>query len=128
MQFKTIIYLFILVFLISCGNSKLLPVSSFYEYDKKLPLQDSVKLIKETADYKLFYVTFQSVQNKKVTGLLTIPAGHENPLPVIILLHGKGDRKTVDYIEYGNELLYKNGFAVLRIDIINHGDRIENSY
>ena len=128
MKIKTIFYLFILIFFISCGNSKLLPVSCFYEYDKKLPLQDSVKLLKDTTGYKLSYVTFRSVHNKEVTGLLTVPGASSEPVPVIILLHGKGDRKTVDYIEYGNEMLYKNGYAVLRIDISNHGDRIENDY
>lgn len=128
MQIKTIFYLIILFFLISCGNSKLLPVSSFYEYDKNLPLQDSITLLEDTSGYKLFYVTFRSVHNKKVTGLLTVPNVSEKPVPVIILLHGKGDRKTVDYIEYGNKMLYENGYAVLRIDISNHGDRFENEY
>lgn len=128
MKIKTIFYLAILVFLFSCGNSKLLPVSSFYEYDKKLPLQDSAKLIIDTIGYKLFYVTFRSVHNKEVTGLLTVPENSDKPVPVIILLHGKGDRKTVDYIEYGNKMFYENGYAVLRIDISNHGDRIENDY
>ncbi|MCF6332567.1 MAG: acetylxylan esterase [Draconibacterium sp.] len=128
MQIKNIFYLFILVLFISCGNSKLLPVSSFYEYDKNLPLQDSVILLKDTVAYKLFYVTFRSIHNKEVTGMLTVPKEIEKPVPVIILLHGKGDSKTVDYIEYGNTLLYKNGYAVLRIDISNHGDRLENDY
>ncbi len=128
MRIKTIFYLFILIFFVSCGNSKLLPVSSFYEYDKNLPLQSSVTLLEDTSGYKLFYVTFRSVHNKEVTGLLTVPEKSENPAPVIILLHGKGDRKTVDYIEYGNKMLYENGYAVLRIDVSNHGDRKENDY
>jgi uncharacterized protein len=129
MQIKTVVYIIFLIFFItSCGNSKFLPVSSFYEYDNKLPLQESVKLIKDTTAYKLFYVTFRSVHNKEVTGLLTVPENRDKPVPVVILLHGKGDRKTVDYIEYGNKMLYENGYAVLRIDIINHGDRIENEF
>ena len=43
-------------------------------------------------------------------------------------MHGKGDRKTVDYVEYGNKMFLENGYAVLRIDFSNHGDRIENDY
>jgi len=128
MYFKTVFYFIVLIFLISCGNSKLLPVSSFYEYDKQLPLQDSLKLLKDSAGYKLFYVTFNSIHNKKVTGLLTVPTENTKPVPVVILLHGKGDRKTVDYIEYGNKILFESGYAVLRIDVSNHGDRIENDY
>jgi len=78
--------------------------------------------------YRLYDVTYRSVHNKKVTALLTVPKNATQPLPVIILLHGKGDSKTVDYIEYGNDFFYKNGYAVLRIDFDNHGERIENEF
>jgi len=128
MRIKTILFILLLGFLFSCGSSKKIPVSKYYNYDKGHPLLDSVHVIKDTIDYKLSYITFQSVHNKKVTGLLTIPKEASNPLPVIILLHGLGDRKTVDYLEYGNDMLYKNGYAVLRIDISNHGDRIEHEF
>jgi len=128
MRIKTILFILLLGFLFSCGSSKKIPVSKYYNYDKGHPLLDSVHVIKDTIDYKLSYITFQSVHNKKVTGLLTIPKEANNPLPVIILLHGLGDRKTVDYLEYGNDMLYKNGYAVLRIDISNHGDRIEHEF
>jgi len=128
MRIKTILFILLLGFLFSCGSSKKIPVSKYYNYDKGHPLLDSVNVLKDTIDYKLSYITFQSVHNKKVTGLLTIPKEDNNPLPVVILLHGLGDRKTVDYIEYGHDMLYKNGYAVLRIDISNHGDRIEHEF
>jgi len=63
-----------------------------------------------------------------VDALLTIPNGAKQPLPVVILLHGLGDRKTVDYIEFGHQYLVDHGFAVLRIDIANHGVRKEKDY
>jgi cephalosporin-C deacetylase-like acetyl esterase len=125
---KYFIYITVFIFLSSCGYREELPVSKYYEYDRDLPLQDSLELVKDTADYSLYYVTYRSEHNKKVTGLLTLPKGSKKPLPVVILLHGKGDRKTVDYIEYGNTQLYKGGYAVLRLDLSNHGDRIENDY
>jgi cephalosporin-C deacetylase-like acetyl esterase len=128
MRIKYILFLIFPVLLISCGSSKKLPVTSFYEYDKTIPLQESVEIIKDTANFQLSYITFQSVNNKRVTGLLSVPKDFTNPLPVVMLLHGKGDRKTVDYIEYGNKFFLENGYAVLRIDISNHGDRIENEY
>ncbi|MDB4583151.1 acetylxylan esterase [Draconibacterium sp.] len=125
---QTILFISILGFLFSCTSSKKLPVSKYYDYDKSLPLYDSLHVIKDTTDFQLSYITYQSVHNKKVTGLLTVPKKSEHPLPVVILLHGKGDRKTVDYIEYGNDMLSKSGYAVLRIDFSNHGDRIENDF
>ncbi len=114
--------------LISCGGKKELPVAKYYEYDKDMPLQDSVRLVKETTDYSLFYLTYTSVHDVKVTGLLTIPVKGKAPFPTVILLHGLGDRKTVDYIEAGNKYLLNAGYAVLRLDISNHGDRFKYDY
>ena len=128
MNIKNLIFFALTGFLISCGNSDVLPVSKYYEYDKEIPLQDSIKLITDTTAFKLYNVTYRSVHNKKVTALLTVPKNTSEPLPIIILLHGKGDRKTVDYIEFGNDYFHKNGYAVLRLDVSNHGDRIENEF
>ncbi len=36
--------------------------------------------------------------------------------------------KTVDYIEAGHQYFQQSGFAVLRIDIDNHGDRKKYEY
>ncbi|NQU52547.1 MAG: acetylxylan esterase [Bacteroidetes bacterium] len=128
MRIKTILFVAILAFFYSCGSSKKIPISKYYNYDKTLPLSDSVEVIQDSTDFQLSYITYQSVHNKMVSGLLSIPKNSNKPLPVIVLLHGKGDRKTVDYIEFGNDLLLKSGYAVFRIDISNHGDRIENDF
>lgn len=114
--------------LISCETEKKLPVSKYYEYDQDLPLLDSVYQVDEGADYELYYLTYRSVHDKTVTGLLTLPSEGIQPFPTIILLHGMGDRKTVDYIEAGNEYLAGAGYAVLRLDISNHGDRKKYDY
>lgn len=125
---KTAFLIILLATFFSCGGKKELPVDQYYEYDQDLPLLDSVRLVTDTSDYKLFYLTYRSVHDKKVTGLLTIPQKGEQPLPTIILLHGLGDRKTVDYIEAGNQYMLDAGFAVLRLDISNHGDRFKYDY
>lgn len=114
--------------LISCGGNKELPVAKYYEYDQDLPLMDSVRLVKDTTDYTLFYLTYRSVYDAEVTGLLSVPAKGKAPFPIIILMHGLGDRKTVDYIESGNKYLLDAGYAVLRLDISNHGDRFKYDY
>ena len=125
---KTILLAFFFSLFVSCGGDKELPVALYYEYDQDLPLLDSVRLLTDTTDYSLFYITYQSVHDEEVTALLTLPKKVKKPLPCIILMHGLGDRKTVDYIEAGNQYLLDAGYAVLRLDISNHGDRLEYDY
>ena len=105
-----------------------LPASKYYEYDHELPLLDSVRKINDTTAYDLYDVTYRSVHDRRVSALLSVPHNAEKPVPVILLLHGLGDRKTVDYIESGNQYLLKAGYAVLRIDVCNHGDRKQWNY
>jgi cephalosporin-C deacetylase-like acetyl esterase len=126
---KTFTLVFFIVFFVgACGGKKEFPVAKYYEYDQHLPLKDSMRLIKDTTGYKLYYLTYISVHNQKVTALLTVPKVGKVPYPVIILMHGYGDRKTVDYVEAGNDYMWKSGYAVLRLDIANHGDRLTDDY
>ena len=125
---KRISIITLAISLISCGGKKELPVAKYYEYDQDLPLMDSVRLVKDTTDYTLFYLTYRSVHDTEVTGLLTLPGKRKAPFPTVILMHGLGDRKTVDYIEAGNKYLLDAGYAVLRLDISNHGDRFKYDY
>ena len=125
---KTITFLSILILLNSCGGKHELPIAQYYQYDQDLPLQDSVQLLIDTTDYSLSYITYQSVHDAEVTGLLSLPKNGNDPVPIVILMHGLGDRKTVDYIEVGNQYFLEAGYAVLRLDISNHGDREINDY
>lgn len=113
---------------ISCGTQQDFPILKYYAYDQDLPLNDSVTLISDTLNHTLSAVAFTSVHNKRVTGLLTIPKKTQSPMPVVILMHGLGDRVTVDYIEAGHQHFVENGYAVLRINIANHGNREEHDY
>lgn len=115
-------------FKIASETSEALPVSKYYEYDKAIPLKDSLSVANETAEHTLYNLTYNSVHDERVTALLTIPKNATAPLPVIILMHGLGDHKAVDYVEYGNALLLKNGYAVLRLDFNEHGERKGDEY
>lgn len=112
----------------SCGGMQELPVAKYYEYDQNLPLHDSLRLEESQADSNLYYLTYQSVHDCDVSALLSIPDTGEAPYPTVILMHGLGDRKTVDYIEAGNRYFLDAGYAVLRLDISNHGDRFKQNY
>ncbi|MBV6643180.1 MAG: acetylxylan esterase [Cyclobacteriaceae bacterium] len=113
--------------IISCVSKQEFPVSRYYEYDHSLPLNDSITKV-DAEGFDLYSVSFTSVHDKRVTGLLSIPSGVSKPLPVVLLLHGLGDRKTVDYIEAGHQYFIEAGYAVFRIDIDNHGDRKKYDY
>ncbi len=118
----------ILLIFSSCGSKEEFSIYNFYNYDQDLPLKEAVNLLQDSSNFKLFDVTFESVHNQKVTALLSVPKTSANPCPVIILMHGLGDRKTVDYIETGTDYFLKSGYAVLRLDIANHGDRKIDDY
>lgn len=128
MEFIISVFFILFISLMSCGGNKQLPVAKYYEYDQDLPLLDSVRFMKDTTDYTLFYLTYHSVHDIEVTGLLALPGKGKAPFPTVILMHGIGDRKTVDYIEAGNKYLLDAGYAVLRLDISNHGDRFKYDY
>ena len=128
MKFRHLVLVILIISLASCGTQESLPVSKYYDYDKTLPLYDSVKLISKNDTFNQYSVSYRSVHHKEVKALLSIPNNTSGPVPIIILLHGLGDSKTVDYIDFGNNFLTDKGYAVLRLDIFNHGERIENEY
>lgn len=119
----TLIVIAYAVFKVISATNESLPVTKYYGYDKAVPLKDSVRVALDTTDFKLLSVSFNSVHDKKITGLLSIPKNVTAPVPVIILMHGMGDHKEVDYVAFGNDFFLKNGYAVMRIDISEHGDR-----
>ena len=51
-------------------------------------------MVSDSLDHELFEVSFKSIHNKVVTGLLSKPKNAAEPLPVVILMHGLGDRVT----------------------------------
>lgn len=69
------------------------------------------------------HISFEGIYGDRVTGLLSYPEGVGSDIPVIILIHGLGDQKNVDYIRAGENILRMAGYAVLRIDLYNHGER-----
>ncbi|MDX1362603.1 MAG: acetylxylan esterase [Arenibacter latericius] len=128
-SFITLLLLSSLFLWLSIFNTKqTVAVTSYYEYDKVIPLKDTLALLEETDVFKLYHLKYTSVHNKMVTGLLSIPKNEKAPYPVIILMHGLGDHKEVDYVTYGNSVFSNNGYAVLRLDMSDHGQRKDEFY
>lgn len=114
--------------LASCGEETFMPLEDFYEYDRNFPLEPRVRLIENKAGASLHHVRYRSTRDQDVTGLLTLPKQLNRPVPVILFLHGLYDSKTDDYMEFGNRTFLQHGYAVLRIDAHNHGERKRYDY
>ena len=119
-------YLYILFFILlfsGCVGEDSISIFHYYDYDHDFPLSDSLRLVQSNTQFDLYATTYHSVHEARVTGLLTIPRSGKPPYPVIIFLHGIKDDKTADYMQLGHQFLVDSGYAVLRIDGANHGDR-----
>jgi cephalosporin-C deacetylase-like acetyl esterase len=127
MKKTTCIHIFAAICLIriltGCIGEEDISVFHYYDYDQDFPLRDTLRLIDANAEYSMYSVVYYSVHDARVTGLLTIPEGGTAPYPVIIFLHGIKDDKTADYMLLGHQFLVDSGYAVLRIDGANHGER-----
>ena len=127
-NFLHLLFFILLSFLISCAGKQEIAIDRYYDYDFNFPLDDSVRVQKETDQYVMHYVTFRSFHDAVVTGLLTIPKNVTVLAPVVIFVHGIGDFKDRDYMELGHQYLVDSSYAVFRIDIANHGDRKTRDY
>ncbi len=116
------------VMLSSCGSRDCLPVDKYYEYDFQLPLKDTVLQVDTIDNYVMKKIRYNSTHDQQVYAMISVPLDAKGPVPVIMLQHGVGDRKTVDYIQAGHDYYIKRGYAVFRIDVANHGDRKKNDY
>lgn len=113
-----------LISLYSCQSSRRLPFTSFYKYDHSAPLNSEMEVRSPDVHARsTHHVRFTSFHQQEVTGILSLPEKGDGPFPVIILIHGLGDEKEVDYIAGGATLLLEAGYAVLRLDLYNHGER-----
>ncbi|HLU93011.1 MAG TPA: alpha/beta fold hydrolase [Membranihabitans sp.] len=112
-----------------CQTTRNLSVLSYYEYDDSAPLDALVApLPSDKSDHRVYEVRFSGTHQQTITGILSYPRQAREPAPVIILIHGLGDRANVDYITAGEEFLREAGFAVLRLDLYNHGKRRSSKF
>ena len=114
----------ILILFISCMEQESIDLEYIYEYDKLFPLEVQVDTLTEN----LFHITYNSVNNNRVTALLSFPERGVEPYPLAIILHGLGDKKDTDYMILGDSILSSKSFAVFRIDFAMHGERVKKKY
>ncbi len=110
-------------------------LTSFYEYDRDIPLEAKVAESRELPDCVREKIVFR-VGDSWVTAYLGIPKTGLPPYPCVLVLHGiTGDKDgwwEDDNYESGGNLtntLLKAGFAVLSPDAPYHGERtFENRF
>ena len=125
---KLLIFMCLLFFFAASCSRQTLPVRNYYDYDFTLPLEETRSLVEEAEMGQTWRISYRSVHEAVTSGLLTLPANDSLSAPAVIFLHGVGDSKNVDYIRTGTKYLVDAGYAVLRIDIANHGERKIHDY
>ena len=95
----------------------------FYKYDASLPLNAELKELNTTPFGTRFHLTYDSANDQRVTAIFSLPREFKGPHPAILLMHGSGGNKDVDYIQGAGGLLNKLGYATLSIDSQYKGER-----
>lgn len=110
---------------------------SYYSLDAQLPLSLEIGEELVTAESRVSNFSFAGFDNEKITARLEISAdpSFSDKLPVVILLHGitqsleqwwRTDQGPYSFPAAHREQLVENGFAVIAIDLRNHGSRMQS--
>ncbi len=88
----------------------------WYHYDHDLPLNALVVPFDTLPSAKRYLVTYTSIHDLRVTGILALPLHGEKPYPCIMLMHGSGGSKDTSYIKTSSIALTQLGYATFSID------------
>lgn len=114
--------LFILFcFNFSSARANLVPVETFYLYDKHLPLNVETKIIKKNQFATTYEIFFDSINNQRVSGLLLLPNLGLKKYPVILYLHGSGMSREIP--DMALPLITQKGLALFSISAFNTNER-----
>ena len=97
---------------------------AFYAYDKDLPLNATVKPLDASAIRTRYRLDYDSAHDQRVSAIIAIPKKGAGPMPSVLLMHGSGGDKDVNYIRTISEALVRRGFITLSIDAQYRGDRV----
>lgn len=105
--------------------------AALYQIDSRLPLNASVRPAPPIKDESprlkalrtRYLVTFDSVCDQRVPGILAVPRGRRGQMPAVLLLAGSGGHKDTDYVRLTSDMLNTLGIVTLSIDAQYHGDR-----
>lgn len=96
---------------------------AYYTYDTTLPLKPEVKPLDANSYSTRYHIAYDSAHDERVTAIVSIPKRFPAPHPAILLMHGSGGNKDVDYIRSAGQMLNSLGYATLSIDAQYKGER-----
>lgn len=96
---------------------------AFYAYDRSLPLRAKLKPLDSNGRRVRYHLTYDSVHDQRVTAILALPKRFSAPYPAVILMHGAGGNKEVEYIRFASEALTGQGIATISLDAQYRGER-----
>jgi dienelactone hydrolase len=102
--------------------------AALYEYDADLALNAEVKPMprepSRSGELKARYlVRFDSVNDQRVSAILSVPRNARGPFPAVVMLPGSGGHKDTDYMRVAADMFATMGYATLSVDSQYHGDR-----
>ena len=107
-------------FALSCSREPCLPLLHYYAYDRSLPLEADIDTLWQRNDKLRLHVASTSVHDCRVTALWTLPRVRKAPIPAIIVQHGIGDSKEVDYVDISPKQIV--GVSAALIPFLEHDD------
>ncbi len=118
---KILVVSILLCFNFSSARANLVPVETFYLYDKHLPLNAETVVIKKSQFATTYEIFFDSVNNQRVSGLLVIPNLGLKKYPVILYLHGSGMSREIP--DMALPLITQKGLALFSISAFHTNER-----
>ncbi len=97
---------------------------AFYAYDSDLPLNATLKMLDDSKFRTRYRLDYDSAHDQRVSAIIAVPKNVAGPMPAVLLMHGSGGDKDVNYIHGLSEGLVQRGFITLSIDAQYRGDRV----
>ncbi|MEW5947115.1 MAG: acetylxylan esterase [bacterium] len=97
------------------------PSTTFFEYERRLPVRADVVLKEEKPGVKTFRVVYTSANGERVPAYFYVPSAGSGPYPCVIMMHGGGGSKEDIAIAY--DFFAMRGIAVFAPDAAMQGER-----
>ncbi|MBM3475731.1 MAG: hypothetical protein FJX75_20895 [Armatimonadetes bacterium] len=120
---KLVIVLAGLLLIGAVASSQQAASVQLYDRDPKQALNAEVTTSEDTADWTVYHVLLDSTNGQRVPALVGIPKTGEKPYPLLMVQHGLGGDKNVEYVRLPALEMAKAGYATIRIDAHSHGER-----
>jgi len=83
-------------------------------------------MVKDESEIRTRYrLDYDSAHDQRVSAIVAVPKKVKGPMPAVLLMHGSGGDKDVNYIHGISEALVRRGFITLSIDAQYRGDRVK---